>query len=226
MSELIIYHHLGLGDHIICNGLVRELSKDYDKTFLFCKPQNAESVADMYSDLNLELIIGNDDTARDFIVANPEKKYATVGFNGLNNIEPFDYQFYKLVGLNFEKRWDGFFVPTSKKEDELYKKLSSIFEVDGFCGGYALCHDDDRYEMDFDKIKIPLAISVQKLDGFSLPNWRKVIENAAEVHVIDSSVMFLVDSLPENGQKLFVHRYARENPFWQLPTLKRDWKIL
>lgn len=218
MSELTIYHHLGLGDHIICNGLVREYAKKYTKLQLFCKPHNAKSVADMYSDLNLELIVGGDDDARSFISANPDKEYLLVGFDRLNNTEPFDYQFYKLAGLDFEKRWDSFIIPPSKKEESLVE----LFDLDS---GFSVVHDDYRYRIDWTKIPTP-SIPIHEIEGYSLMNWRKVIQNAAEVHVIDSSVMFLVDSLPDNGQKLFIHRYARENPFWQLPTLKRNWKIL
>ena len=32
-SELVVYHHLGLGDHLICNGLVNYLSLDFKKYF-------------------------------------------------------------------------------------------------------------------------------------------------------------------------------------------------
>jgi hypothetical protein len=55
-----------------------------------------------------------------------------------------------------------------------------------------------------------------------------IIEHAKEIHVIDSSFMFLVDCLlkdiPDN--KLYIHRYARQNNFWQLPILRKKWTIL
>ena len=37
--ELIIYHHLGLGDHLICNGLVNYLSLYFNKVFLPVKKE-------------------------------------------------------------------------------------------------------------------------------------------------------------------------------------------
>jgi len=225
MSNLTIYHHLGLGDHIICNGLVREFAKKYDTVSLFCKPQNADSVKDIYSDINVELLLGDDDFARQFISLN-DRDYLVIGHGQLNEYEPFDYQFYKQAGLSFEKRWDNFLIPESEKEKELQELVPLIYREIDCSNGYAVVHEDERYKIDFNKINTLPIVSIQKLKGFSLPNWCKVIQNAAEVHVIDSSVMFLVDSLPENGQKLFIHRYARENPFWQLPTLKRNWKIL
>ena len=95
MSELLIYHHLGLGDHIICNGLIREYAKRFDTVKLFCKPQNVQTVLHMYDDLNLELLIGDDDFARRYIWEDSTSNFASnavvyVGFDQLNDKEPFD----------------------------------------------------------------------------------------------------------------------------------------
>ena len=46
---IYIYHHLGLGDHIICNGLVRFLQKKHNQVSLFCYQHNIENVSFMYS---------------------------------------------------------------------------------------------------------------------------------------------------------------------------------
>ena len=59
---IYLYHHLGLGDHIICNGLVRLLTKN-EKTYgLFCKEHNVKSVSFMFRDIkNLSIIPVNND---------------------------------------------------------------------------------------------------------------------------------------------------------------------
>lgn len=171
----------------------------------------------MYSDLNIDLLLGDDNFAQQFISMN-NRDYLIVGHGQLNESEQFDQQFYKLAKVDFQKRWDSFFIPESQKEQELMVELNLPAK-------YAVVHDDSRYSIDRSKINLPV-INIFPKKKYSIPNWRKAIQNAAEVHVIDSSVMFLADSLPENGQKLFVHRYARQNPSWQLPTLKRSWSIL
>ena len=33
-NQIIIHHHLGLGDNIICFGLITKLSEKYDKIYL------------------------------------------------------------------------------------------------------------------------------------------------------------------------------------------------
>jgi len=45
-----IYHHLGLGDHYVCNGMVRELIKNETTAVLFCKEHNMPTVEAMYKD--------------------------------------------------------------------------------------------------------------------------------------------------------------------------------
>ena len=48
-KNLIIHHHLGLGDHLVCNGLVNEISKTR-KIFLICKMHNYFAVRHLYKE--------------------------------------------------------------------------------------------------------------------------------------------------------------------------------
>ena len=60
MSTLI-YQHLGLGDMILCNGLIRyliSLETKSEKIFLICKNSNLKSVRFMYRDIKNLMIIG------------------------------------------------------------------------------------------------------------------------------------------------------------------------
>ena len=61
MDKFLIYHHLGLGDHIICNGLVREICNNSKNSFLLpAKKQNFQTVEFMFRDLkNLTVVSVN-----------------------------------------------------------------------------------------------------------------------------------------------------------------------
>ena len=52
MKKAYILHHLGLGDHITCNGLYRFLSEKYDQLILPVKRHNYLSITRMLSDLS------------------------------------------------------------------------------------------------------------------------------------------------------------------------------
>lgn len=79
MEEIYIYHHLGLGDHIICNSIVRNFCDSYDTVYLFVKPHNYKNVEFMYRDLtNITLIKGYDNFCENYI---KRKNYIKIGFD-------------------------------------------------------------------------------------------------------------------------------------------------
>ena len=54
-DEFIAYTHLGLGDHIICNGLINYLSKNYKNIYLPVKSRDINTFEFHYS-LNYSVI--------------------------------------------------------------------------------------------------------------------------------------------------------------------------
>lgn len=235
MSSVLIYHHLGLGDHFMCHGIVREYCKKYDRVALFCYPHNYPTVSFMYRDLsNLTIIKSDDASAKRLIEENssqpPEAQYdeiKIIGFQNLNRTDgiPLEWQFYKIAGIPFEKKWSSFFIKRDfNREQTLFEKVAPKEE-------YLFVHEDipRKYEIKRELLNENCAIFTPRKEFTdNLIDYCTIIEKAKEVHVIDSSFMFLIDCLPYHNpdQKLFIHRYARENNEWQLPILKKDWYIL
>lgn len=63
-----IYTHLGLGDQVICNGLVRSLVKSNEQYCLFVKPRNFQTVSFMYKDLpNISFFMADDAGVRTYV---------------------------------------------------------------------------------------------------------------------------------------------------------------
>ena len=64
-----IYHHLGLGDHIICNGIVRHYNEIFKSVTVFCKPHNFTNVEYMYRDNGSIIIlpIGEDSDIVEYV---------------------------------------------------------------------------------------------------------------------------------------------------------------
>jgi hypothetical protein len=96
-----IYHHLGLGDHIICNGLVRYYRDMYQKVTVFCKLHNFENVKYMYRDDEniIVLPIGEDSDVLNYIQVNKlEKDIIKIGFGHMGIGSSFDESFY--TGVN------------------------------------------------------------------------------------------------------------------------------
>ena len=235
MSNILLLHHLGLGDHIMCHGIVREYCKKYRAVTILSLPRNHNSVSFMYRDLkNLMIVTVNDTFTESSIFFNKSKleldKYDSIkiiGFEYLNRQsgEPLEKQFYRIAGVNIEKKWNNFFVQRDlEREGVLFKQTAPQKD-------YVFLHEDisKNYRINRGKInkKYELYTPTEKLTG-NIFDYCTIIERAKEIHVIDSSFMFLIDCLKYKNldQKLYIHRYARENADWKLPILRKKWEII
>lgn len=205
MTNKFIYHHLGLGDHIICNGLVRYLySKNKsDNISLFCKPHYFSSVAFMYKDLdNLQIVKADDIKVRQLI------KFfdggIIVGHEHLR-FEPgltFDELFYKQLGVPFYSRWDAFKVVRDlSREEDVFKRLA-------LAEPYAFIHDDPGRGLIIDRSRIAEGlkhIHPSQVKTDNIFDYMTVMENATEVHCMDSSFKLMFDSCASKAGALFYH---------------------
>ncbi|MEI6346114.1 MAG: hypothetical protein WCO79_02685 [bacterium] len=234
MSSILIYHHLGLGDHIMCHGIVREYCKRYDRVTIFAKAHNYSSVAFMYRDLqNLTVIKGDDAQARVRIFLNncfgnlKYNKVLTVGFDNLDATSgiQIEQQFYAIAEVPLEKKWESFLVKRDlDREHSLIRQIAPI-------GDFVFLHEDPSRNFVIKRTYVGkdyYVITPNKQLTDNIFDYCRTIEKAKEIHVIDSSFMFLIDCLPYKNpeQKRFVHRYSRQNPEWQLPILKKSWTII
>ena len=77
-KEFILHHHLGLGDSIVCNGMVNYLSKDFEKIYLPVKDNNYKTIKFLYSENNRVEI---------FKVENETRENDVSNFANNNNLE-------------------------------------------------------------------------------------------------------------------------------------------
>jgi hypothetical protein len=217
-EEIYLYHHLGMGDHISCHGIVRHFCEIEDKVFLFVKEHNLKNVSRMFTDIkNLEFIVGDDNYVENYIKVNNIQNLLKIGFT-LNAYENFEYQFYKMANLPIEYKRSKFYVERDyQKEIEIFNSLGLkereyVFVHDG---GYKL-KDGVIHE----------NIKVVSPNNFGLFDWMYVIENAKEIHCIDSSFICLVDCMDTKKIPLFNHRYVRNYPEHISLYTKKKWNIL
>ena len=202
-----LYTHLGLGDIIICNGLIREVCKKYTNVSIFCKPEYYESINFMLRDIqNLTIIRGNDSYAQEYLKSIPDSKKYFLGHTSIKSFiakNTFDECFYKQIGLNFLKRWESFYLERDKQqEDELYNSL--VLKQP-----YAFIHDDHSRGFYISEKYIDTSLvkfRPKQIDNIFL--YCKILENATEIHCMDSSFKHLIDSL-DIKSKLFYHLYVR-----------------
>lgn len=226
-----ILPHLGMGDYIVCNGLIRNLIKRNPKGefILFTSSKLVNSIKFMFRDIsNLSYsIIPPVEFNRNYIlpyIKHKDYHLIIIGYDDLDKSMSSDKSFYHQFGLNFEKRWTDFYVERDlKREKEFFNKFDLISRE------YIFIHDDPSRNQIVDKniIKNKNLKIIEAKKGLTsnIFDYCYIIENAAEIHCIESSFLFLSDSIPTNG-KLFSHRYARELYDYTIPNMKKTWTII
>jgi hypothetical protein len=193
MRNVMIHHHLGLGDHFICNGLVRYLYETIkpSRIYLPTKTRNYVTVARMYLDLPgiIPLRVNKDSDVSKL----PERVLCdceiAVGFSRARR--DFDVSFYDSVGIPFSVRWEYSKVTRDRSREEKLEETIGLKHDEKFI----LVHNVGsigRFKL---KVRSDLRqITVSPLSDCLL-DWCSLAEKAEEVHCIDSSFIHLAQSL-------------------------------
>lgn len=209
MKRTLLHWHLGMGDALLCCGLVRSLVEDRKLNLLLpCWQGNEASIAQMFADLVpfVETFAVNPDGHYDFQGAD---SHIRIGNKGLNfEPEHFDRSFYAQAGVPFNDKWQRFKIgaepPYSPTECEI------------------LIHDDP--ERGFDISGVAGYRPERQRTIFNA--YYSALHDAKEIHCINSSVAILADLInTPNASKRFLHRYARPDG-GALPIFGREWTIL
>lgn len=229
IPKLIVYHHLGLGDHFICNGIIHHLLETTaNEIWLPTKEANAKTVRQLYSDYDQVKIVTTPevDQAREILSINNlsivyNVPLLKIGHNGDGNTE-FDRAFYDQVGLDFQYRWDFFRMPMDdSKALEFFNSFIKDPEE-----RYTLVHDSGSVgKFDLNIQTDHRIVKIEPGHTETLLDWRYVIEYATEIHCIDSSVIHLADSLRLDAGLMVYHDVGRGSKFnlnhsWEVKTYK------
>jgi len=219
-KELVLHHHLGLGDHIICNGMVYGLIEKYEveQLYLMVKDINLPTVNKLYEDSDIVIPVSipyeTYEKEQRFVAEyRADIPHLDIIYTG-GGSEFFDIEFYGMSGIEFQDRWDKFQMP---KDDSSSKKFFNKFIKDK---DYCLVHcqgSPGPYNLDI-TTDLPIYHVESGLTDTIL-DWTDVIKNAKEIHCIDSSIIHLADSLDLTAEKLYYHDVGRGSQF----HLINDW---
>ncbi len=229
MHNLMIHHHLGLGDHFICNGLVRYLFEARNPARLFLPTKNKyfHTVSRMFFDVPAIIPIpvnGDSDVAKLPQCALADE-VLTIGFS---QVKPeFDVSFYEMSGIPFSVRWSHFKAVRDPEREGSLEVKAGVHPKDRFI----LIHNISSVgRFHFTTRNDLRKVYVSQLSDCML-DWCSLAEKADEVHCIDSSFIHLAQTL--NIKRGFFHRvrptethfvlrdgwetveYASRKPFWR-----------
>jgi len=222
-NKIIIHHHLGLGDTIICNGLVNYLTSEKNLTcYLPVKEHYLKMIEFLYRD-NKNIVLfpvkneTRDQDVEDFSSSN-KVKILKIGFKKVKR-DNFNTYFYKQLNIPYEYSFNYFYIPTDKvKEQQLKKHLFEFYNIKS--KKYILVHSESSYqqydlniESDLDKILIDKESDLHN----NLFLYKDLISNATEIHCINGSFLHLVERI-DTDAKLYYHHLRKNNI-----QLKENW---
>ena len=225
MSKLIIHHHLGVGDNIDCNAIVRFLSDGYDSVDVFALSIHASMIEYMYRDLPKISIIpveGNEYTAvSNYLMGQTgeDNTFLRIGHENYPVDQPPDKNcwelFYEQLNLPYELKYNGFHVdPDEENENRVYNKLNPDNE------DFIFVHEESSVGTFTLNFNTDMKIIRNDVDE-NIFHFTKILKKAKEIHVMESAYKSMVEHFPTEG-KLFFHN-VREHP---LGKTKKNWEII
>lgn len=237
-KELCIYHHLGVGDIIDCNGMVRFIADNssFEKINIFIKSQHADMVKYMYRDNKkihiVPITAGHWDPnegkeVEDFVKKDPDRALQVIGHQFYDeslekskNINCWE-QFYMLANLDLNVRWDYFHLEEDEKlQKELYDRLNPNDEP------YIFIHDDPSrgYEVDRKKVNSNNLKIITNDISENMFHFVDIIKRATEIHCMESSFKSLVE-LIGTPAKMYFHNF-RGHPLGFNSASRGGWEIV
>jgi hypothetical protein len=221
-SEIILHHHSGLGDAIVCNGMVNYLCEKYDKIYLAAHYKIYDQLNHLYSENDVVELLHYKQAID--IYKNKKIPVLRVGFE--KNRKKFNISFYEQLGLDYQISFDMFYIPTNKsKETDLQNHLIKEYKIKK---QYMLIHQVSSYgrvdleiKSNLEKIYVEMETDIFK----NLFFYKKVIEDSEEIHCIDSSFLHLVERVPTSA-RLYFHSVKTNTQKAEKLYLMKNWEII
>lgn len=233
MQNIYIHQHTRLGDMILCNALIRILArKNKDKILnLFCRSKHKKLIKYMYRDnKRIKLIDINESPKlidekllmkyeaifiQNYIKTKSinKKNYITIGFDNYDKIKklnpdkkhpwPCEIIFYKQFNIPFNKRFtDSYWKRDINAEKKLFDKKINNNEK------YIFVHDDPKRNIYIKKLNSDNKIKkiIRNDVKENIFNYAHILENASEIHIMESSIRQIIEVLKLKTNKLFLYK--------------------
>lgn len=213
VTKIIIYPHLGIGDHFTCNGLIHILSELYDEVYLICKNYTVPTITHLYENYPKFKIVSIDNEPEDVISYSSSNNIPVLKI-GFEYTDPnnFEKSFYAQYGIDLEEKYNRFRLPTNLEKSKLFY----LDTIEKLGTDFIFVHDlstAGHYELKIDSV-LPRYI-VNKEDTLDILDYVHTISNASEIHFINSGLYPLISLLYKSNMiktdKIYFHDIRKYN---------------
>lgn len=218
-NNVILHTHLGLGDMFICNGLIRKFihESNYEKYYLVCKTKYFRTVKKMYLDEPKIMIIPIEgiNEYEEVYHLDLEGDLLRIGHEHLNHDLNFDVSFYQQLGYTIADKFKWSKITRNPIiEDDCYEEETPDED-------YIFVHD--KSSVGVVDLDIETELPTVKPDNmnYDLVDYLKVIENAKEIHCLNSSFLNMIDLVFEKD-----NMYFHKGKNIHVPNINSNWIII
>jgi hypothetical protein len=233
-KKLLLLGHLGLGDIIIMNGLIRYKALFHEEVRLVVFAKYLDSVRFMFRDLiniSYEPVLCEADISPNYAMVVPQRlsnlievdgyEYLPLGVHGRDALwqsRAYDFAeaFYVQAGVPYDVRWSyGFILRDIGREEELFGRI--VRRIGS--STYRIIHDDPERSLIINRDLCghgpPLFhVATKEIDGeavwsSNIFDYGLLIERAAEYHGMDSSFMLMLDLIRSKCPNIHLHTYVK-----------------
>ena len=217
LQDILFYGFLGLGDQIVCNGIVHWLlEKHGPKIFVTSKERNYENVAFMYKDHPdiIPVKIPSDPAVEG---AEVDKVATLMGLtrvntwisgNGIYADNNWEYEFYAHRGLSYDVKYDYCKLPIVD-EEKILRECPINTDKD-----YAFMYDDPERGFTYPfHTELPVIKNQTNLNIFEM---MPIMAKAKELHMMAGGLICVADlmGLPLPHQTAYFYPF-RGNFRWR-----------
>ena len=220
-QSVVLKTHTGLGDQIILNGLVNEISSDFKKLYLPVDSKIYDVIKFLYSNSKNVKVIMFENNKIEFLKKFSNKKEIDILNIGFENVKktPFNLSFYKQLKIPYSKSFTNFDFPRNlDMEMKLSAHLLNFYEIQDRNRLTLIHNESSKGRFDLKGINGSLIYVTKESDIYNnLFFYTGLIEKAREIHCVDSSFLNLVER-SKTKAKLYFH-----DLFGASIELRKDW---
>ena len=214
-KTIIVHHHLGLGDNIICNGLINKLSESLDTIYLPVKSHYYEMIKFLYLDNNkikfFQVTNNNSEHDVEVYAKKNNLRILRIGFEKVKK-NPFNTWFYEQLDYPYDYSYDYFKLPDNgSKGEELEAHLCEYYSANK--DNYILVHNqshENTYDLKNINSKDIIYMSKDSDLFDNMFYYKTLILNAKQIHCINSSFLHLVERIKTDSH-LYYHNVRNSN---------------
>lgn len=225
LVKLYFHAHLGVGDLLIYTGLIRKLSEVYEEVIVPTRKLNRPTIERLYAGnprITVLNVLGDYENKEQAFIHSQQGYEVLDGVEKVIDLNEGGYvnpgigagvTAYLTAGYHMYNSWVNFYFERNlESENEVYDYVVGDSKED-----YAFCQLDinklnpEGSESPPNEELLPDMRIVEPYlsDEIPLVDYLKVIKNAKEVHVMDSSFACLIDRCYPSKSNMFNHKYMR-----------------